>query len=186
MGTRVVPSSTDPVEVRIQETVPYQLWYCPRFPIAKIGGKLDKDPAEIPWIQGLYEDIKADPVLRNPVIIWNHHANRLTGKQPEWLLRAGSNRIWCVEQLGWPLVPAIVSTAGDPLPFPCIGTPIAPREIESYFNDPGVIWANDAGFGLLAAARPEETYAAFTESDLPATHRYGRAAFPNIRTVLDE
>jgi hypothetical protein len=171
MGTRKVPGSADTEENRIKCCVPFRLWYCPNFPLPLIGGKLDKDPQEMPWLQGLYEDIRDSGELRNPLIVWNHHELRGT-KQPEWLIRAGSNRLWCCEQLGWETVPAVVSTV-EPHRKPCAGIQIKPRDIPSLFRDAGVIWANEHGFGLLAANKPEDLYSHFTESDLPATGKHG-------------
>ncbi len=170
MGTRIVPSSSGSLEERIQETVPYKLYYAPAFSVAQIGGKLDKDPEEAPWLQGLYEDIKEEGTFRNPLIVWNHHANRLIGKQPYFLVRAGSNLLWCAEQLGWDYVPAIVSSE-----FPLHGLhEIRPRELQEYFPDGGKIWANDVGFGLLAAKKPEETYKDSTCTTLKATTHHKR------------
>ena len=184
VGTRIVPPSAAPLEDRIQEAVPYHLWRCPAFPIALLGGRLDKDPQQTPWLQGLYEDLERAGRFRNPVFVWNHHANRLTGKQPEWLLRAGSNRVWCAEQLGWTSVPALVSTATCSEIPPSASWALTPRELEEYLNDPGVCWANDYGFGLLGVHRPEDMYAEFTESSLQATHHHRKTRFPNVKDVV--
>ena len=183
MGKRIVPASQQPMEGRIQQYVPYNLWYCPCFPIAELGGKLDKDPTEMEWLQGLYDDLKESNRFRNPVFVWNHHPNRLTGKQPQWLLRAGSNRIWCAEQLGWETVPALVSTVPTDKP-PCEAIMVAPRYMEQYLNDPGVIWANDYGFGLLAVDRPEETYKEAKNRHLEATTNYGRDRITHIKELV--
>lgn len=182
MGTRKVPPSQLPHDERVDLEVPYLLWYCQSFPVHMIGGKLDKDPQEKPWIQGLYDDLRETKRLRNPVIIWNHHEGRLSGKQPKWLLRAGSNRMWCIEQLDWYAVPAIVSTAPSEMPT-VTSLPIHPRQIQAYFQDGGNIWANEHGFGLLAAKKPEETYAKITQTTLRATHWYDRNKI--INPLLD-
>jgi hypothetical protein len=183
MGTRKVPPSTAPLEERIQLEVPYRLWYVARFPLDRMGGKLDKDPSEAPWLHGLYDDIRRTGAFRNPVIVWNHHSHRLTGKQPEWLLRAGSNRVWCAEQLGWKDVPAIVTTTGEIPPHESVVEPIWPRDIPWYFKDPGVIWANDHGIGLIGVDRPEHTYAEWRETwvndGLTATNKYNRGRLIN-------
>ncbi len=158
MGTREVPSVDWSEEDRVQETVPFHLWYVAEFPVATIGGKLDKDVQATPWIMGLLADIRDTGYLRNPLIIWNHHPNRGI-KQPIWLLRAGSNRMWCVEQLGWKTVPAVVTTASlGQLPPGVRGFEIKPRDMQSYFKDGGIIWANEHGFGLQLAKPPEKTY----------------------------
>ncbi len=173
MGTAIVPSSAAPHEDRVLERVPYRLWYCPEFPVYRLGGKLDKDPQQNPWLQGLYDDLEESGALRNPVIVWNHHENRKRGKQPSWLLRAGSNRIWCVEQLGWATVPAVVSTESGNCPETRC-TRIWPRQIEGHFTDGGKIWCNDVGFGLLAAKKPEVTYADNISTLLQKTDTHGR------------
>ena len=175
MGEAKVPSSQVPHDDRVDACVPYNLWWCPRFPVIKIGGLLDKDPDDKPWLQGLYDDIEEAGVIRNPIIIWNHHSMR-GGKQPEWLLRAGSNRMWCVEQLGWSTVPAVVSTVHNELP-PAdsrINYTIYARDIESYFPDGGRIWANKHGFGLLRAKLPEVTYAEIKNRILRKTENHQR------------
>lgn len=173
MATRKVPPGLAPVEERIQEEVPFDIWYVPHFPIYRIGGQLDKDPEVHPWLQGLYDDIKSEGALRNPVIIWNHHKHRGT-KQPKWLIRAGSNRLWCADQIGWKSVPAIVTThLLEGLPPSVRGTRVAPRDMERYFKDPGVLWANEHGIGLLQAAKPEVTYADAKVRDLKATGKHG-------------
>ena len=43
MATRKVPPGTSPLEERIQEEVPFDIYYVAHFPIWRIGGKLDKD-----------------------------------------------------------------------------------------------------------------------------------------------
>ena len=175
-----------PVEERVQTSVPYRLWYCPEFPLAQLGGKLDKDIEEMPWIMGLLDDIRRSGELRNPVIVWNHHAHRLTGKQPMWLLRAGSNRTWCVEQLGWLTLPAVVSTAPDERPANMPYREIAPVEVQTYFQDGGMIWANDHGFGLQMAKKPEITYAEYEANSAeiaditPTNHRRSKIINPML------
>jgi hypothetical protein len=168
--------------------VDYDLWYVPTFPLDRMGGKLDKDPEDIPWIMGLLADIERAGRFRNPVIVWNHHPNRLTGKQPEWLLRAGSNRVWCAEQLGWDTVPAVVSTRGEIPPIQIlfhdpIGVTLRPINdpltLDDYFPDGGKLWANEHGFGLLAAPKPEITYAGYQGALLSATENYGRTKIIN-------
>jgi hypothetical protein len=183
MATRIVPGGEGPLEERIQCDVPYSLWHIPQFPINMLGGRLDKDPEKDTWLQGLYEDLKSSETFRNPVFVWNHHAGRLTGKQPSWLLRAGSNRVWCAEQLGWTHVPAIVSTVGEAPTKDA--EEIAPYAMESYLNDPGVCWANDYGFGLLQVARPEDTYAENTTTNLRKTTHHLRTRLDNIRDVIN-
>jgi hypothetical protein len=185
MGTRLIPAVDWPIEKRIQARVPYHLWYVPRFPVSSIGGKLDKEIEERPWLLGLLRDIERTGHLRNPLIIWNHHPNRLTGKQPEWLLRAGSNRMWCVEQLGWKYVPAVVSTVGAEIP-PSDGVRevLEPKDVQPLFEDGGRIWVNEHGFGLQAAKAPEVTYADYdpTEADKaalkPTDHKRSKIIAP--------
>ena len=158
MGTRKVPAVEWPTENRVKEKVPFLLMYVPEFPVDSIGGKLDKDPDGLPWIMGLLDDIRESGHLRNPLTIWNHHPNRGV-KQPRWLLRAGSNRMWCVEQLGWKTVPAVVSMSYDEIDQPyTYGKEIAPRDVQSYYTDGGIIWVNEHGFGLQLAKPPEKTY----------------------------
>ena len=160
MSTREIPSGGASEEVRIRsEDVWFDLWYVPAFPLALMGGKLDKDPVHAPWIVGLLEDIRAAGAFRNPVVVWNHHSHRLIGKQPFWMLRAGSNRVWCAEQLGWQTVPAVVSTVKGEKPPASSFHRISPLTVQDYFPDGGQVWANQFGFGLLQAKRPEVTYA---------------------------
>jgi hypothetical protein len=163
MGKQKVPPGDAPEELRIEPAkVWYALWYVERFPVSALGGKLDKDPDERPWIMGLLADLRAEGRFKNPVIVWNHHPLR-GRKQPYWLLRAGSNRVWCAEQLEWTHVPAIVSTApGEPEPRGAVR--IWPKDLQEHFPDGGNIWANEHGFGLLRAKKPEETYAAYCPS----------------------
>ena len=162
MAQRQIPAGEGPDEARIlPEKVWFDLWYVPAFPLERMGGRLDKDPAQAPWLLGLKADIEQEGRFRNPVVVWNHHDHRLTGKQPMWMLRAGSNRVWCAEQLGWPTVPAVVSTVkGETPPAPSFHR-ISPLTVQSYFPDGGRIWANEYGFGLLQAKRPEVTYAEY-------------------------
>ncbi len=186
MATRIVPGSQQPLEERIQEEVPYDLYFVPDFPISTLGGRLDKDPDAMPWLQGLYDDIKAEGGFRNPVVVWNHHPNRLTGKQPAWLLRAGSNRVWCAEQLGWDTVPAVVSVVDTPACWnpPRTWVQVTPRQVQDLFTDGGKIWANDYGFGLLAAPKPEETYADAENRHLVATSDHKRTKFDPVGEIL--
>lgn len=182
MGVAKVPPGDAPEEERIQPAkVWYSLWYVPAFPLDVMGGKLDKDIEERPWLLGLLDDIRRAGRFRNPVIVWNHHKLRGT-KQPGWLLRAGSNRVWCAQQLGWAHVPAVVScvledqirdghgfchfAGGGRWP----GERIRPEDLQSYFPDGGNLWANEHGFGLLRAKPPEVTYADYkaTEDELKA------------------
>lgn len=165
MATRQIPAGEEPEELRVEpEKVWYDLWFVPEFPLAEMGGKLDKDVEQAPWLLGLLADIRAEGWFRNPVVVWNHHDHRLTGKQPFWMLRAGSNRVWCAEQLGWGYVPAVVSTVKGEVPPARSFFRIAPKHVQERFPDGGVIWANDFGFGLLQAKRPEVTYAAYAPS----------------------
>lgn len=159
MGINKIPPGDAPYDERVHpDRVWYHLWYCSKYPLSALQGKLDKDPLGTqPWIMGLLAAIKQDGHLKNPVIVWNHHPMR-GGKQPTWLLRAGSNRVWCAEQLDWSHVPAIVSTVPGETP-PCNAVRITPDEIQEFFVDGGNIWANEHGFGLLRAKKPELTYA---------------------------
>lgn len=161
MGVQLIPSSSSHEELRINESVPYRIYYTPAFPLSKLNGKLDKDyQGAQKWIMGLLADIREAGCFRNPVIVWQHHKTRGV-KQPHWLLRAGSNRVWCAEQLGWTHVPAVVTTDTDPLDFLADYEEIYPRDLPRYFPDGGKPWANDFGIGLLAAKKPEETYASY-------------------------
>ena len=178
MGIAKVPSSQVPHDERVAEEVDYNLFWCPRFPICFIGGMLDKDPDEHEWLQGLYDDILESGELRNPIIIWNHHPER-GRKQPLWLLRAGSNRMWCIEQLGWKYVPAVVSTRAPTVPPANDASRIKPRQIESYFPDGGNIWCNEHGFGLLRAKSPEITYAEISNRTLRKTDNHKRRKIIN-------
>ena len=161
MGTNKIPPGDAPYDERVHpDRVWYQFWYVPRYPLHCLNGKLDKDPAGTqPWIMGLLAAIRQDGYLKNPVIVWNHHPLR-GSKQPTWLLRAGSNRVWCAEQLGWTHVPAIVSTVPGEAP-PAQNYRIEPDAVQSYFVDGGNIWANEHGFGLLRAKKPEVTYSQY-------------------------
>lgn len=170
-----------PVEARVAESVPFTLWYVPKFSVDIIGGKLDKDPADVPWIMGLLADIREAGEIRNPITIWNHHPNRGV-KQPEWLLRAGSNRLWCVEQLGWDWVPAVVSTASDVVILE--GVEIKPRSVQALYPDGGIIWVNEHGFGLQLAKPPEKTYDTYQANSaeladiVPTNHRRDKIIRP--------
>jgi hypothetical protein len=151
-----------------------------------MGGKLDKDPSERPWIMGLLADIRAEGRFRNPVIVWNHHPLR-GRKQPTWLLRAGSNRVWCAEQLGWATVPAIVSTVDGTLP-PHPFFPMRPEELQEAFSDGGNVWANEHGFGLLRAKPPEVTYARYipTSTELSELRPIKHDLTKIINPLVDE
>ncbi len=183
MGTRKVPWSGETEENRVKASVPFCLWYVRQFPVSLIGGKLDKDLTDKPWLMGLLEDIRTEGRILNPLTIWNHHANR-GKKQPAWLLRAGSNRMWCIEQLGWHWVPAIVSTLPGELPPGRAAHHILPRAVQGYYPDGGKIWVNEHGFGLLAAKAPEETYADYQVTDAQlaeirsTNHRTGKIINP--------
>ena len=188
MAKAKVPPGDAPEELRIEpEKVGFDLWYVERFPVARLGGRLDKDPEANPWVLGLLDAIRREGRLLNPVIVWNHHPMR-GGKQPEWLLRAGSNRVWCAEQLGWTHVPAVVSTARTDLMARIIVTglapqPVAPENLQSLFPDGGSLWANEHGFGLLRAKKPEVTYADYrpTREELAAVREtdHGRDRIVN-------
>lgn len=171
MASRQIPAGEGPEEARIlPEKVWYDLWYVQAFPLAEMGGRLDKDESNYHWLLGLKADIQAEGRFRNPVIVWNHHEHRLTGKQPAWMLRAGSNRVWCAEQLGWTHVPAVVSTVKGEVPPAVSFHRISPLTVQDYFPDGGRIWANEHGFGLLQAKRPEVTYAEYvpTQTEIEA------------------
>lgn len=166
MGKAKVPNSKDPKEVRIQKRVPYLIAYAHRFPVERLGGKLHKDPEQLTYLHGLIEDLKAEGRMRNPVIVWNHHPLRGT-KQPEWLLRAGSNRVWCAEQLGWTHVPALVTYwPEDRNRLPKRIVPTDPWHLEMWLKDPGVMWANDYGIGLIGVHKPEDMYKDAPRSEL--------------------
>lgn len=163
----------------------------PAFPLAALGGKLDKDVAERPWILGLKADIAAHGNLKNPVIVWNHHPLR-GKKQPYWLLRAGSNRVWCAEQLGWKDVPAVVSVdPAETLPswlVSRLGHKLEPLKVQAWFLDGGNIWANEHGFGLLRAKAPEVTYAGYapTATELAAVVPTNHGQIKLTNPLVDE
>jgi len=193
MGTNKIPSGAAPLEQRVEpHKVWYGLWYVRNFPVARLGGKLDKDPSERPWIMGLLADLKKTGRFFNPVIVWNHHPLR-GRKQPYWLLRAGSNRIWCAEQLGWTHVPAIVSVdphdeLADRHMMVVHGEPISPGSVQSYFVDGGNIWANEHGFGLLRAKKPEDTYAQYipTSTELSELRPTEHGCVKIMNPLVDE
>lgn len=164
MGIPIIPSGDAKYDDRVLPAeVWFTFWYVPYYPLKYLNGKLDKDFAgDQKWIMGLLSDIRRAGTFRNPVVVWNHHVNRGV-KQPMWLLRAGSNRVWCAEQLKWQTVPAILSLdpkeldrppakLGDAMQIPTDG-------VQSMFPDGGKIWANKSGWGLLRAKKPEVTYA---------------------------
>lgn len=163
MGIHKIPPHTAPLDVRVvPEKVWFSLWFVPQFPLALLNGKLDKDVTERPWIMGLLADIRQAGVFRNPVVVWNHHPNRLTGKQPAFLLRAGSNRVWCAEQLGWTSVPAVLTLAVETEMLPGVKAyRITPDELQGMFPDGGKVWANEHGIGLQLAPKPEVTYSQY-------------------------
>lgn len=191
MATAKVPPGDAAEELRvIPEEVWYDLWFSPAFPLALMGGKLDKDYAGTQkWIMGLLADIRSEGRWRNPVIVWNHHPLR-GKKQPRWLVRAGSNRVWCAEQLGWTAGPVVFSVdpndrdaENDLARHAVQRIRLAARDVQSLFVDGGNIWANKHGFGLLRAKKPELTYGDYVASpdDLalirPTAHQ--RTVMPN-------
>ena len=203
MGKSKVPPGDAPEELRIEpDKVWYSLWYVPRFPLRILGGKLAKLDANGVSIDvvlpanallGLKADIAREGQFRNPVIVWNHHSLR-GKKQPYWLLRAGSNRVWCAEQLGWTHVPAVVSTATeyDARTLAQCATlfHVEPALLQTYFRDGGNVWANEHGFGLLRAKKPQETYRDYqpTAEELaavkPTSHGLGKLINPLEDTIL--
>lgn len=186
MGTRKIPSGDDPREIILPDEIQYRFWYCPHFPVETLGGRLDKDIEEVPWILGLLEDIRAEGRFRNPINVWNHHESR-GKKQPTWLLRAGSNRIWCAEQLGWTSVPAVVSTAwSERCPHYVEARPIQPMDLPSFFPDGGRIWANKHGWGLLRAPKPELTYDGFVPDKPPQLRELEHKGLTKVINPLRE
>lgn len=189
MAIPKVPPGDAPLERRVEpEKVWFDMWYVPAFPMSVLGGKLDKDVTERPWIMGLKADIAAAGRFLNPVIVWNHHPLR-GKKQPWWLLRAGSNRVWCAEQLGWDAVPAIVTAdPKEPLPNNWPKFKIRPDELQEAFPDGGNVWANEHGIGLLRAKKPEVTYSRYipTSTELSELKPTNHDLISLINPMLDE
>jgi hypothetical protein len=114
----------------------YPLWYTPAYPIQRIqyshkqewSHKTDHLPALLAHIR--------EHGLINPLIILNH---RDPSQYKARYVMTGTNRLWCVKQLGWKTVPAIVTGDCD-VP----ATRVEWEHIDDYFPD-GEVYLGSQG-----------------------------------------
>ncbi len=159
------------------ELITWALWWVPRFPIDKLTRLTDKDPATQPWLMKLYEDIKAEGKLRNPVIVWNHQGAQTTGHTSAYRAQSGRNRVWCAKQLGWSWVPCVVSTpALKDIPLSVNGEahPMSVEHVINFFPDNDVrMWSCPDQWGIHVRLSGEDMYnGTYEGAVLPASHEY--------------
>ena len=69
----------------------------------------------------------------------------------------GTNRYWCLEQLGWKDMPAIISlNKGVEPPWPD-SVEVKPQEFKQY-APPGQVWVTDHSFGWQLETPPEDEF----------------------------
>jgi hypothetical protein len=174
------PRQADRVMRFEPEKVRYNLWLAHEFPVALADQRRSwRNPAEIPWIWGLLDDLERTGRFLNPLLIWNHHDSPFL---PRFCVRHGGNRVWCANRLGWTHVPAMVSTRPSDRDvtktMQDMGAElIRPEDSQSYFPDGGTVWINDYGYGLYEPKLPEVTYADYrspAQAETPDAPRKAR------------
>lgn len=84
----------------------YEIWFAPRYPVARIQCSHKQEWShKAAFLPALLEDVRTRGLI-NPLIVLNH---RPKNEYLERYVMTGVNRLWCVRQLGWETVPAIVT-----------------------------------------------------------------------------
>ena len=98
----------------------YEMWYCPRYPVAAIRTPPNRPnlrmhtqhvrfrEARKAQLAVMTKHIKTHGLI-NPLIILNHPNRPNFERRGGKYLRTGRNKFWCIKQLGWTTVPAIVT-----------------------------------------------------------------------------
>jgi hypothetical protein len=146
----------------IQAVSRYELWYAPHFPI-QLPWVRSRDAADS-WRLNLLESIREEG-LRHPITIHGHSPkglpiekyitdeNRDTPR--DFIVRQGTNRLWCCRELGWETIPAIVSiNKGSTLPEGVNGGIIPHEKFLEWVPGNAVrVWVREHDFGYK---QPEE------------------------------
>lgn len=138
----------------IQHVRRYNLYYTSEFPMA-VPWFRGRDASE-PWRCRLLESIREEG-LRHPIIVFGHSPKgriidkyrcaENAGRDESIYISQGTNRYWCLRELGWKSFPAVYSwNKGLPPPFG--GRLLEPEEFVDYCPDDTVrAWVREHNFG---------------------------------------
>jgi ParB-like nuclease family protein len=117
------------------------LWYCCTYPVAALSAGPTEFSHRAPYLPALLEHIREHGLV-NPLIVLNHRDPK--SFVPRTVM-TGTNRLWCVRQLGWEIVPALVQGPVDDV-WHLIG-PVPVRDIrhaQQFFSD-GELYMSASG-----------------------------------------
>ena len=151
----------------IEEVTRYNLWLIPNLPMdAPLYRPRQRRQG---WRSNLLADIKANG-LRHPILVYGHspkgkfNLQRWGDLRPDvegvkkfdMYIAFGTNRFYCLQELGATTFPAIVSWNKGKTP-PWEGKIITPEEFRDYAPE-GRIVVQDHGFGYTVKTKPEEEF----------------------------
>lgn len=114
----------------------------------------------------MLESIKSEG-LRYPLVVFGHtpkakicehmitDANK--DRDFDYYVHAGTNRYWCLQQLGYETFPAVLSINTGSIPK-WDGTKITPQEYIQYCPANSEPYVQEHGFGYSLAVLPEEEF----------------------------
>ena len=146
----------------IEEVSRYNLWYIPDFPI-DLPMVRPRDRA-LPWRVNLLQSVREEG-LRYPILIYGHspkgkfnmarwgHAQE--GRDTSMYIAFGTNRYWCLKQIGAETMPVIISLNKGEVPKS--GTLVPPHKFKAY-APPGRVFVQDHAFGWTLETLPEQEF----------------------------
>lgn len=151
--------------ISLAESNRFSLWVVPEFPIHLPWVRDRRPQTGEEWRFGLLEDIR-DNGLKSHIGVYGHQPQGPISKKydVEWnsdrdrkyVVRLGTNRLWCLMELGHKTFPAVVSINHGSKP-PWDGYIIPACSLGKYFTD-GTPWVANHAFGIVQATVPEEAY----------------------------
>lgn len=152
-----------PDDVQLVER--YDLWYVPHLPM-DVPLRRPRD-RKLKWRTRLLESIREEG-LRHPILVYGHSPKGAFNMhrwgasnegRAKWLYVAiGTNRYWCLDQLGHETMPAILSMNKGKKP-PWEGELITPQDFRSYAPPDCRVWVREHGFGWQLGLLPEDEFA---------------------------
>jgi len=157
----------------IQYSDRFALWVIPEFPI-DLPWVRDRTPQPgEEWRYGLLEDIRKNG-MKNHIAVYGHtpcgaispkyKTSWNADRDERYQVRVGTNRLWCLLELGHKTFPAVLSLNHGMAPEHrgLEGHMIKNEDISKYMTD-GQCWVSNHGFGLIQAVPPEKEYSAFRQ-----------------------
>ena len=122
-------------------------WYCPEYPVSALNPSTDHHPGAIKARPALKENIQKYGMV-NPLIVWNMEPARWWGKE---FIGTGNNRYYCIKELGWGTVPAVVQGVCPYEPK----EPISLLDLPDYFKDGYPIIRDDGRLRMEGVTLPQ-------------------------------